>query len=102
MIHEAVSPLAGTTVLIKETSWHPHFPDFGGAKFIVEDWWDRVGGQSWRTANGNPACMIYALRGAQNSENIPKDDEVLYGKIGSMGVLVHVNEIEISPNKKPE
>jgi hypothetical protein len=82
MIHEEPSPLAGQTVALKE----------GGHEYRVEDWWDRVGGQSWMDMAGNPACLNYAVRSAK--EGLPIDDQVLYGKIGAFGHLIHVSEIE--------
>lgn len=88
MIHEDSSPLQGKRVLIKDTC-----DQYAGQEFHVEDWWDRVGGASWKTMTTNPACVGYLLRLAGNS-GIPVDDEVLYGKIGPFGYLIHVSEIE--------
>lgn len=92
VIHKDPAPLAGTTVHIKAFAAHPQVPDFGGAEFRVEDWWDRVSGGSWMDTNGNPACFVYAMRAAL--VELPMDNEVLYGKIGALGHLVHVSEIE--------
>ena len=94
------SPLAGKTVKIKQTATHRQVPDFGGSEFRVEDWWQNVAGQSWMTCKGNPACLIYAMRSAEN--NLPTDNEVLYGKIGHIGHLVHVSEIEIAEAPQDE
>lgn len=44
------------------------------------------------SADGNPACMNYAIRAGFS--DLPTDDEVLYGKIGGFGHLVHISEIE--------
>ena len=93
-IHHTASPFAGKTVRIKQEITHPQLPSFGGAEFRVEDWWDRVYGDSWMGANGNPVCMIYAMRTGLSSRPVPTDNEVLYGKIGSFGHLVHITEIE--------
>lgn len=57
----------------------------------VEDYWDRVSGQPWGTSDGNYAATLYAFRAG--FAGLPWDDEVLYGKIGSVGVLVHVSEV---------
>lgn len=92
MMHQEPSPLAGKTVKIKTGVKHPQYPNFGGAEFRVEDWWDRVSGKSWMFCDGNPACLIFAVRTA--SADVPTDDEVLYGKVGAFGSLVHVSEIE--------
>jgi hypothetical protein len=96
MIHTQSSELAGKTVKIKENVTHPQYPTFGGSEFRVEDWWDRVSGKSWMYSNGNPACLFYAMRSAMQNPILPNDDEVLYGKVGLFGSLVHISEIEIS------
>lgn len=92
-LHEQSHPLAGRTVTIRkgvhDAAQHQVMP---GAQYRVEDYWDRLTGKSWMHSDGNPAAMHYAIRNATNS--LPIDDEVLYGKIGSLGHLVHVSEIE--------
>ena len=94
-MHEESSPLARTTVRIREDVKHPQYPEFGGAEFHVEDWWDRLGGKSWMDCDGNPACLIYAVRSANADPRLPLDNEVLYGKVGHFGSLVHVSELEV-------
>jgi len=91
MLHRESSKYAGKTLKIKADVVHPQIPDFGGSEFRVEDWWDKVTGGSWMNAIGNPAALIYAAR----SVNTPIDDEVLYGKVGPFGHLVHISELEI-------
>jgi len=91
MTHKEPHPMAGKTVRIKKEAKHFQVPDFGGSEFVVEDWWDRVSGQSWMVCDGNPACMVYAMRSAGQT---PIDNEVVYGKIGLLGHLVHTQEIE--------
>ena len=78
MMHSEPSSLAGKAVRIKQGM-------LSGKQILVEDWWDRIVGKSWMACNGNPACLEYALR-----ERTPIDDEVINGKIGSFGALVHV------------
>ena len=91
-VHDTRHPLAGQTVTISEGVTDPaQAAVTGGAEFTIGDWWDRLAGRSWREAQGNPACVHYAVRAAENL--IPPDDEVLYGKIGIYGHLVHVSEI---------
>ena len=92
MKHSNPHLLAGKTVKIKKSSTHFQFAEFGGSDFRVEDYWDRVSGKSWMDCTGNPACIIYAMRSAQNK--LPFNDEVVYGKIGSYGHLVHISELE--------
>lgn len=92
-IHAESHPLAGTTVRIKDGVTDPaQGAVVAGAEYRVEDYWDRVAGGSWSMAEGNPAALHYALRSAVN--DLPLDDEVLYGKIGSLGHLVHVSELD--------
>lgn len=62
-----------------------------GEPFEVEDYWDRVYGESWGESKGNPAALNYAVRAAV--EELPWDDEVVYGKRGYLGHLVHVSEL---------
>ena len=55
---------------------------------MIEDWWDRIAGKSWGVCDGNPACLDYAFR---CSRITGFDDEVIYGKVGGSGKLVHVS-----------
>lgn len=89
-IHAAPHPQAGKAV---------HVDLDGGdlVTFYVEDWWDRVAGGSWRTAEGYPAAIKYALRIGRRV-HLPFDDEVVYGKINGFGVLVHDSEIRAVAN----
>lgn len=80
MTHESISPLAERTMLIAKG-------ELAGQLIRIEDWWDRIAGRSWMVCDGNPACMIYAMRDL----GTPFDDEVVYGKVGGMGTLVHVS-----------
>lgn len=103
IMHQEQSSLAGKTVKIKPDARHPQVTSFGGSEYRVEDWWDRLGQGSWKTeATRNPACMIYAMR--RIMEDLPNDDQVLYGKVGSFGHLVHISEVDgesniLSPEK---
>jgi len=92
MVHTEESPLAGKVVKIKDNVTHPQF-NLAGMDYRVEDWWDRVSGGSWMYANGNPACLIYAIRSAVQTPPLPVDDKVLYGKVDGLGVLLHESEI---------
>lgn len=89
-MHAEPHPLAGQTVKIRDDAG----AEIGGATYRVEDWWDRMYGGSWMTADGNPAAMKYALRIGMNSSYLtPLDDEVVYGKVDGLGHLVHVSEL---------
>ena len=66
---------------------------FKGQEFILEDLASKLFGGSWKDQFGNPACLLYALRVAD--EDLPLDDDVYYGKIGCMGHLIHKRELEL-------
>ncbi|VVB50622.1 Uncharacterised protein [uncultured archaeon] len=89
-VHAKAHPLAGKTVKILKG-------DFKGEEYRLEDWWDRVSGESWMNCEGNPACIEYALRssGLRNKEDAtPIDNNVVYGKIGAFGKLMHVSTLD--------
>lgn len=67
-----------------------------GNEYLVEAYWDELTGESWLDTNFNPAVLNYAMRTLKdnNLKEYAEDDEVLYGKIGLYGHLVHVSEIE--------
>lgn len=60
-------------------------------EYRLEDWWDRVAGQSWMDSNGNPAALNYGMR--SGFAGLPTDNNVVYGKVGGFGYLVHESEI---------
>ena len=92
-MHTEKSKLAGKEVKIKASVEHPQNANFGGSSFKVEDWWDHLTGKSWMSETGNPACLIYSMRGAL--AKLPLDNEVLYGHTSNgFGHLVHISEIE--------
>lgn len=98
MIHKEKSPLSNQKIMIKKNIKHPQIPNFGGSKILIEDWWDRVSGKSWMFAQGNPACLVYAMRTGFSKIPVPIDDEVLYGKINNLGHLIHISELEVDTN----
>lgn len=63
-----------------------------GQTIIVEDYWQNVSGQSWMTSDGNPTAILYGMR--NGIQGLPIDNEVVYGKVGGFGVMVHVSELE--------
>ena len=65
---------------------------YKGKEYWVENWWENVGDGSWMFANGNPACMKYAIR-VNARDDLPLDNDVLYGKIGGLGELIHISEV---------
>lgn len=68
-----------------------------GYEILIEDWWENVGGCSWMNADGNPACIVYGMRAGSQEFHVPIDNEVLYGKLGGAGHLVHISELEKDP-----
>lgn len=104
VLHEEPHPWSGKTVLVGPGAARGMVdPGRGvteGELYQLEDWWDRVYGASWMNANGNPAALHYAARIALGKPNIPIDNEVVYGKIHGIGVLLHVSEIEEIPEDR--
>ncbi len=86
--HTTPHPLAGQTVTIT-AALHGEGPSTH--TFHVEDWNDRLFGQSWMFMEGHAASLAYAVRSAV--AGLPTDNEVVYGKVGAFGHLVHVSEI---------
>ena len=84
MIHKEQHESAGKDLVIISG-------EHQGKTITVEDWWDRVAEQSWMDCNGNPACLIYAMR--SGFANMPIDNEVFYGKIGGLGHIIHQSEV---------
>ncbi len=79
-------PLAGKMVTLVSRD-----PEYDGKEFRIEDYWENVYGSSWMFAQGNPAALIYAMH--SEFHELPTDNEVVYGKIGYLGHIVHVSEL---------
>jgi hypothetical protein len=92
-MHSESHPLAGRTVEVRFKGGHPHIPGEPDElhDYRIEDWWDKLTGGSWMDAEGNPAALIYGMRAGV--AGLPVDDNVLYGKVGPFGHLVHVSEL---------
>lgn len=58
---------------------------------VVEDYWHHVSGYSWMDSAAIAAAN-YAKRVYR--DGLPIDDEVVYGKVGALGYLIHVTEIK--------
>lgn len=93
-MHQEPFKYKGKQVPLRKDFCHNQYPDMD--HIIVEDWWDRLAGQSWLNMQQNPAVIIYAIRARQSKYSIPIDDDVLYGKYKGMGVLVHVSELNLN------
>lgn len=66
--------------------------EYGRDTILIEDTVMKVMGGSWMFQQGNPACLKYAIRAAD--EGLPTDDKVYYGKIGVLGEIVHISELK--------
>lgn len=92
LMHTTSHALAGKTVRLNDSALDdPRGIVVPGAEYAIEDWWDLLTGGSWMYADGNPAALQYAIRVVAGG--LPIDDQVVYGKIGSFGHLVHVSEL---------
>lgn len=90
-MHSTPHPLTGKTVLLNEHCVPDHRDMVKpGREFEIEGWWDTLTGGSWMTATGNWAATHYAMRSAHG---LPLDNEVVYGKIGNRGNIIHVSEL---------
>lgn len=95
IVHKDPFPYAGQTVKLRKDSSIVEFLARRGhvdPDYDIEDYWDRLTGRSWMQA-GNPASLQYVERWANG--NLPTDDNVVYGKVGALGYLVHVSELDI-------
>lgn len=92
-MHTESSNLKGKTVKLPADK--PSLGDMAGQEYRVEDWWDTMTGGSWMFADGNPACLLYGMR--NGTQGLPLDNEVLYGKVGPFGHLIHISELGDEP-----
>ncbi len=92
-MHVRSHPLAGRTVRLPLNMGPGDLAgELAGRDFRIEDWWDTIAGGSWKDASGNPAALHYALRAVV--KGLPRNDDVVYGKVGPLGYLLHVSEVE--------
>lgn len=94
-VHQDSHPLAGQTVKVHPRLDHNLLVD--GADFTVTDWVDRMDPEtSWSlpelAQRGNYAAKQYLAR--VDVCELPQDSEIVYGKIGGLGYIVHVSELE--------
>lgn len=77
----------GKTYLVS----NKNFSDFKEPmQFRVEDLDTKIWPGGWGVQQGNPACLIYAMR--SGFAGLPLRGKVYYGKIGAFGHLVHEDE----------
>lgn len=91
-MHNDSHPLAYKSVKLNEKAKDRLGEVVEDAVYRIEDWWDKLTGKSWMYSDGNPAALKYAMRSGLYAQ-LPIDDEVVYGKIGNFGHLVHVSEL---------
>jgi hypothetical protein len=88
MIHDNESPLSEELVVLRAGS----LPD-GVGGFRIEDWWDRIQGERWSESTHRLA-IDYTAR-IQGLSDIPRDDNVLYGRFDDgEEALIHVIEVD--------
>ena len=75
-----------------------------GNTIVIEDWWKKVTNEDWmNSAFHNPAAYNYCLHHQSEYSNHSESvNWVLYGKIGGLGYIVNVNELECPVDYKPE
>lgn len=89
-IHDDPSPLSGMQVGALSHS--------GTGEYVVVDvvdWFDRMFDCSWKNRLHDPAfAYVKAYRQWTISNDIPNDDEVLFGYVHGVPRLVHVSEVK--------
>lgn len=67
-----------------------------GNEYLIEGYWDEIEGKSWLDTEFRPVILNYSMRtlAEKHLKDYQECDEVLYGKIGIYGHLIHVSEIE--------
>ena len=83
--------LAGKTVRLNLAAEAPNLQTT--ATFRVEDWFENVVGMGWKSAKdtGNWAAKNYGLRAKIGG--LPQDNDVVYGKVGGLGHIIHISEL---------
>ena len=91
MAHNTAHPLAGRTVQITDAGiGNPSLP--AGEFIRIEDWYDRVNPGSRWSDRQTFAELNYELYNVEPNQ-LPRDDEVVYGKVDHLGYLVHVSQL---------
>lgn len=93
-MHEKAHPLAGREVYVGPGDHKdPQGEIVEGAVYAVEDWADRVYGTDPWMAQGNPAMLYYAVRSIAADIGGAGDPNIVYGKIGPFGHILHESEL---------
>lgn len=97
-MHTLPCELGGKSIKIKEI-----IPYMGGRIMMIEDWFDRCFGSSWRMA-GN-SCVPAKEYGERIAKLYPNDvqlalsDDVVFGYIEGYHAAVHVTELDLPESK---
>jgi hypothetical protein len=86
---------SGQTVTVQPVVPLYGYDNTDPVEYRVEGYWDEITGRSWMFAGSNVGAIGYAVRVGVGG--LPIDDNVLYGKVGSLGYLVHVSEVIDGP-----
>lgn len=98
VVHPEEHPLAGHKVIALLRRAARDGIQEEAVDFTVEDWADRVWGDSWGAQEGNPTAILYGIRigvlQAAWPGSYASQEAVLYGKVNGLAQLFHVEEIE--------
>ena len=83
------------TLRVKDTVKDYSSQVISGKDITILGYWDEINGKGWSQSNGNMAAVMFAFRIGFSGYPPPPDDQVLYGKIGSISYLVCIDELEI-------
>lgn len=93
---------AGKILKIKKGTGYSSMGELlDGKEIIVEDYWMNINGRSWKNTHGSPAVLEYCVRALNKRTLLPMDDEVVYGKVGYYGHLLHVSELVLPGEREP-
>lgn len=99
VLHTEEHPMAGhrVTAFVRRADKALGSVTVEETEVVVEDWADRVWGDSWGIQDGNPTAMIYAIRVGflRNVEPnaFESVEEVVYVKSDGLAMLVHDTEL---------
>jgi hypothetical protein len=96
-LHSRKSPLCGKTVRIKPGTPHHLYTNFAGRNIYIINWWDRTFAYSPYSII---ASVYQARKAICNLRHAPEND-VLLGIIDGRREIVHVSELEPTPEPDP-
>ena len=84
----------GQTFRVKDTVKDYSSQQISGKDITILGYWDELTGTGWGESHGNMAACMFAFRMGLAGYPPPSNDQVLYGKIGSLSYLVCIDELE--------